>query len=399
MIKTPRIHARPGDPDFVDLNWTDPISSWTTTRLVTMPEGIHRHEVVFVAYSQGVYAIKEMPLSLAQHEYEMLRTIETSTKHVARAVGLVERPWVDEDQEWSAAVITAYVPHAFPYRQLVSGIAFGKLRTSLLDALAGLLVELHLHGVYWGDCSLSNTLYRWDASAIEAVMIDAETTRVYPQISRGQRMEDLAIMEMNLAGEMADIAAANGATLDDADIHIGADITTRYAALWKELTTSLVVTAGDHFKIRNRIDRLNELGFAVDDIDLVPVDDGVNVKIRVKVGGRQYHSEQLRQVTGIDVSENQARSILSDLAYFDARFGGTSPTRKAVGAMRWRATVFEPLILAIVRDLAEPDPYQAYCDFLAYRLKLATKLDHDVENEDAYERWSKAGFPGSTTPG
>jgi len=364
-----------------------------------MPEGIHRHEVVFVAYSEGVYAIKEMPLALAQHEYEMLRTIESSTKHVARPVGLVERPWVDADREWSGAVITAYVPHAFPYRQLVSGTAFGKLRAPMLDALAGLLVELHLHGVYWGDCSLSNTLYRWDASAIEAVMIDAETTRVYTKISRGQRMEDLAIMEMNLAGEMGDIAAEHGATLDDADIHIGADITTRYAALWTELTSSLVVTAGDHFKIRNRIERLNELGFAVDDIDLVPVNEGVNVKIRVKVGGRQYHSEQLRQVTGIDVSENQAKSILSDLAYFDARFGGTSSTRKAVGAMRWRSTIFEPLILAIVRDLPESHPYQAYCDFLAYRLMLATKLDHDVENENAYELWSEAGFPGSTAPG
>jgi len=366
--------------------------------LVTMPEGIHRHEVVFVAYTEGVYAIKEMPLALAQHEYELLRTIEASTTHVARPVGLVERPWVDEDQEWSGAIITAYVPHAFPYRHLVSGIAFGERRDSLLDALAGLLVELHLHGVYWGDCSLSNTLYRWDASAIEAVMIDAETTSVYTQISRGQRMEDLAIMEMNLAGEMADIAAEHGATLDDADIHIGADIITRYAALWSELTTSLVVTAGDHFKIRSRIDRLNELGFAVDDIDLAPVDDGVNVKIRVKVGGRQYHSEKLRQVAGIDVSENQARSILSDLAYFDARFGGTSSTRKAVGAMRWRSTVFEPLIVDILRDLPGSDPYQAYCDFLAHRLMLATKLDHDVENDDAYEYWKEEGFPGSTPP-
>lgn len=363
-----------------------------------MPEGIHRHEIVFVAYSTGVYAIKELPLPHAQHEYEMLRTIETSTKHVARPVGLVERPWVDSDREWSGAVITAYVPHAFPYRHFVSGTAFGRLRESLIDALAGLLVELHLHGVYWGDCSLSNTLYRWDASAIEAVMIDAETTRVYAQISRGQRMEDLVIMEMNLAGEMADIAAEHGATLDDADLHIGADISAKYSALWQELTTSLIVTAGDHFRIRSRIDRLNELGFAADDIDLVPVDGGMNVKIRVKVGGRQYHSDQLRRIAGIDASENQARSILSDLAYHEARSGGTSPTRKAVGVIRWRSTVFEPLILDIVEDLPDADPYQAYCDFLAHRLMLATGFDHNVENADAYKDWSEAGFPQSNLP-
>ncbi len=393
MIRTPRIHARPDHPDFVDLDWTQPITSWTTTRLVDMPEGIHRHEVVFVAYSQGIYAVKELPLRFARHEFKTLRTIEDSTRHVARAVGLVERPWVDTDDEWSGAVITAYVPHAFPYRHLVTGTGFGPRRDSLLDALAGLLVELHLHGVYWGDCSLSNTLYRWDASSIEAVMIDAETSRVYPQMSRGQRLEDLAIMELNVAGEMADIAVEHGGSLDDADLGLGTDIAERYVALWKELTTSLVVSAGDHFKIRSRIDRLNNLGFAVDDIDLIPVDGGVNVKIRVKVGGRQYHSEQLRQFTGIDVSENQARSILSDLAYHEAKFGGTSSTRKSVAAMRWRSSVFDPLILAISRDLPEADVFQGYTDFLAFRLAMATERDMDVPNDLAYDEWTAAGFP------
>lgn len=45
-------------------------------------------------------------------------------------------------------MITAFVPHAFPYRELVSGHAFGAQRDALLDAFAGLLVELHLNGFY-----------------------------------------------------------------------------------------------------------------------------------------------------------------------------------------------------------------------------------------------------------
>jgi len=393
MMRTPRLSVRPDHPDFVDLDWSEPISQWDSDRLVTMPEGIHRHPVVFVAYTQGIYAIKELPIRFARHEFETLGAMEEITRHVAVPVGLVERPWIDPSSESSGAVITAYVSHAFPYRHLVSGHDFGQRRDSLLDAFAGLLVELHLHGFYWGDCSLSNTLYRWDASSIEASMIDAETSSIYDHISRGQRLEDLSIMEINVAGEMGDIAAEHGVSIDDADLHLGFDISARYGALWRELTTSLVVTAGDHYRIRHRIDRLNALGFAVESIDLIPVDDGVNVKMRVKVGGRQYHSERLRQIVGIDTSENQARSILSDLSYHEAKLGHTSETRKSVGAMKWRSLVFEPLVHQISTDLPDEPPYQAYCDFLAFRLKAATERNRDIDNDEAYEAWRSAGFP------
>ena len=394
MINTPHIHTRLGHPDFVDLDWATPISEWTHDRLVEMPKGIHRHPVVFVAYSEGVYAIKEMPLHLARHEFNVLRSMEDATRHTARAVGSVERPWVPRDREWSGAVITAYVPHAFPYRDLVSGHGFGNQRDALLDAFAGLLVELHLNGLYWGDCSLSNTLYRWDASLIEAIMIDAETSRVYSRMSRGQRLEDLEIMEMNVAGEMADIAVEQGGDLDDADLTLGSDIAARYHGLWKELTTSLIVTAGDHYRIRERITRLNDLGFAIDDINLIPVDDGANVKIRVKVGGRHHHSQRLRQIAGIDASENQAQVILSDLNYHEVKFGRMSKTGKAVAAIKWRSAIFEPLMLKIVDDLPDQDALQAYSDFLGFRLEEAKRQMRDIPNSEAYDSWQAAGFPG-----
>jgi hypothetical protein len=394
MAKTPRIHTRQDHPDFVDLDWTRPIREWTTERLVEMPTGIHRHDVVFVAYEEGIYAIKELAPHYAQHEFEILRSMEGRTRHTAIAVGHVLRPWVDPHEEWAGAVITAYVTHAFPYRSLISGIGFGTRRDALLDAFAGLLVELHLHGLFWGDCSLSNILYKWDASSIEAIMIDAETSRIHEILSGGQRREDLEIMTMNVAGEMADIAAQQGVGLDDADMELGSEITSRYHGLWKELTTSLVVTAGDHYRIRQRIDRLHGLGFAVEEIDLIPVDNGTNVKIRVKVGGRQYHSERLREITGIDISENQARAILSDLAYHEAKLGGTSSTGKSVAAIKWRARVFEPMILEIDRLLPERDPYQAYCDYLAFRLAMATERDEDIPNAEAFAAWTELGFPG-----
>jgi hypothetical protein len=136
--------------------------------------------VVFVAYEEGVYAIKEMPLRLARREFEVLVSLEERTHRAANPAGFIERTWLDTNEESAGAVITKFVEYAFPYRRLVSGPGFGARRAQMLDAVAGLLVELHLAGCYWGDSSLSNVLYRFDAGCIEAVMIDGETSELHP---------------------------------------------------------------------------------------------------------------------------------------------------------------------------------------------------------------------------
>ncbi len=390
---TPHLQIRPGNPDFLDLPWDRPVTEWTHERLVEMPAGIHRHPVVFVAYDEGVFAIKEVPRRVANSEYHLLRALEDRTTRSAEAVGLVERVWLDPLEEQSAAVITRYVDHSFPYRHLVSGVSFGARRVQLLDAVAGLLVELHLAGCYWGDCSLSNVLYRYDAETIEAVMIDGETSELRDRLSDGQRVQDLEIMKVNLAGDMADIAAMNGVEIDHADLSLGEDIESRYLALWAELNEELVISRDEGYRIRERISRLNDLGFSVDDVELNPTDQGNVVSMKVSVGGRTFHSERLRQLTGVEASENQARVILSDLNYFLAKHGSTTPSGKSVGTFKWLTTSFEPIVAAIV-ERKDGDPVQGYCDFLNHRIRLAQKRSQDVPNDEALEDWISSGMPG-----
>jgi hypothetical protein len=377
------------------------VNDWAHRRLVEMPSGIHRHPVVFVAYDEGVFVIKELPRRLAVNEYHVFRALEDRSTRSAEPVGLVERSWVDPLDEQSAAVITRYVEHAFPYRHLVSGPGFGPRRDQMLDAVAGLLVELHLSGCFWGDCSLSNLLYRYDAEAIESVMIDAETSRLYERLSDGQRAEDLEIMKLNLAGEMADIAAMIGEEIDRADLGLGEDVESRYRSLWAELTEELVITRDESYRIRERIDRLNQLGFSVDDVHLTPTAEGTLVRMKVEVGGRTFHSERLRQQTGIEASENQARVILSDLNYFLAKHGSTTPSGKSVGTFKWLTSSFEPMV-AKISDARPGDPIQGYCDLLHHRFLLAQKRSRDVPNEEALADWIAAGTPGfdfaPTTP-
>lgn len=391
---TPRLHIRPDHPDFLDLPWEEPVNDWEHRRLVELPTGIHRHPVVFVAYEEGVYAIKELPASLAANEFEVLSTLEDFTTRAAEPAGLVERLWLDPHSEQSAAVITQYVKYAFPYRNVVSGPDFGVRRPQMLDAVAGLLVELHLAGCYWGDCSLSNVLYRYDAGAIEAIMIDGETSTLHPSLSDGQRKEDIEIMKENVAGEMGDLAAMTGVEIDRADLSLGEDIAGRYETLWAEVTEPFVVGRNESYLIRERIDRLHELGFATEDLFLEPAGDGSLVRMRLSVVGRTFHSDRLRERTGIEASENQARVLLGDLTYYESKMDGEEGEKKMLAAISWLRDSFQPLTRRIVELEPNADPVQRYCDFLHHRFILAQAQRRDIPNMEAYADWLEAGRPG-----
>jgi hypothetical protein len=309
---------------------------------------------------------------------------------------LVEDRTPDAGEEDSAALITAYEPFSFSYRQLVAGAGFGPRRKQMLDAFAHLLTELHLADCFWGDCSLSNVLYRFDADGIETVMVDAETASVTRgEITSGRREEDLAIMIENVAGDMADIAAEAGFSLDHADLNLGEDIANRYRNLWRELRREDVISGEERYKITERLDRINQLGYDVDELDLIPLpDDTAELRIRVRLGGRNHHSNRLKSLTGIDALERQARQILADLHYFKARTGASGAAGKDVAAVRWRVSEFEPL-LSDIRGLAGVlDPIQAYVDLLHHRYVMASALGRDVPTREALTDWVSRGRPG-----
>ncbi|GIU92478.1 MAG: LPS kinase [Acidimicrobiia bacterium] len=363
--------------------------------MIDLPKGISRHEVRFLRYPQAIYVVKELPTAAARRDYGVLRIVESFDGPAVRPVGLVEDRCPDPGAEESAALITLYEPFSFSYREMLQGPGFGSRRVQMLDAFAYLLVELHLNGVFWGDCSLSNVLYRFDAEAIETIMVDAETARHYPEgLTDGQRAEDIEIMVVNVAGGMADIAAAHGRDLDEADLHLGEDIADRYRTLWDELTREDVIATSERYRIEERIARLNQLGFTVDEVDLLPTGNGDRLRVKLKVAGRNFHSSRLKELTGVEALEQQARQILTDLYYFQATHDGDTPTGKAVAAVRWRVEAFEPYVarLAEMPDVA--DPIQAFCDVLHHRFVLSQRAGHDVGTAAAFEDWVASGKPG-----
>jgi hypothetical protein len=193
---------------------------------------------------------------------------------------------------------------------------------------------------------------------------------------------------------MSDIAAETGEDIETADLSLGSDIEGRYDGLWDELTASLTITRDDAFRIRERIARINELGFSVDDIEITPADGGSHVRLITNVGGRTFNSDNLRQRTGIDASENQAQLILSDLNYFLAKHGNISATGKSVGTFKWLSSQFEPMVARIAEEWHGEDPIQGYCDYLNHRMAMASARQADVDSFEAFESWVETGFPG-----
>lgn len=391
-----RLTVRPGHPDFLDLPWETPLVAWETPRLVDLPKGISRHPVRFLAYDEGLYVVKELPLRAARRDYSVLQALEGVDHLAVTAVGLVEHRQSDPTDEASAALITAYLQHAFSFRELVEGPGFGVRRNQMLDAFAGLLVELHIAGVFWGDCSLSNVLYRFDAEAVDTIMVDAETAFIVETLSDGQREEDLQIMIDNVAGGMADIAAQQGVALDHADLDLGTDIAERYRSLWLELIHVDVINPSERHKIHARVRRLNELGFDVKSVDLRPTRSGDRLELSVRPGGRHFHARRLRTLTGLHVSEWQARQLLSDLYYFQ----GPSPRETVevhsspMAGIEWRARVFDPMIEHLRGLEGITEPIQAYCDILHHRYVKSREAGHDIGSEAALNDWLTCGRPG-----
>ncbi len=387
----PDLRVRGGYPDFLDLPWDTSITEWPGELFVHLPKGISRHEVRFHERDGRLYAIKELPGRPASNDYSVLRRLVDLQVPAVTPVGIVLGRTDDPTEEASAALITAFEPYSFSFRSLVQGSGFGSRRTQMLDAFAGLLCELHLTGCFWGDCSLSNVLYRFDAEMVMAIMVDAETSSLWDELTDGQREHDLQIMEENVAGGMADIAFSQGGDLDDADLALGDDIRARYHALWEELTSVDRILPEERWRFNGRVERLNALGFEVDEVEVVADPDLSRLRMRPVVAGREFHSDRLAQLTGISALEFQARQILSDVNYFIAT--EMVGTREAA-ALRYRIEVFDPWVtrLSALDDVV--DPIQAYCDLLVFRFQESTNQESSLSTEEAFVRWLDGGRPG-----
>jgi hypothetical protein len=296
--------------------------------------------------------------------------------------------------------MTEYLAFSIQYRRLLMRFPLGPgpYRDRLLDAMAWLLVDLHRAGVYWGDCSLANTLFRRDGDKIQAFLVDAETSEIHPGLSDGQRSYDLEILVENVAFGLADLGALQGRedAFDDA-VEAAGSVRSRYESVWEELHLVPELSPDDRHAVRARIRRLNDLGFAVDEIELEPAgsDEG-SVRLRVAVTNRRFHARELERLTGIVALEGQARLLLNDLREYRAwlEHQGKRFLTEREAAEQWLTDVLEPSLEVLVPAIGEGrDPIQAYCDVLEQKWILSELAGRDVGLDAAMDAYLGLGAP------
>jgi len=356
---------------------TVPLEDWESERIVNLIRGISRHVVRFVEYDGALYALKELPERPARREYTLLRRLEGQGLPVVEAVGLVtERP-----DDLDAVLITRHLEYSLPYRALFAGRAIPDLRTHLLNALAELLTRLHLRGFFWGDCSLSNTLFRRDAGALSAYLVDAETGELHGRLSDGQRSYDIEIAQTNVVGELLDVEAEVGLPEGLDPDEVGDEVVRRYETLWYELTREETFAADERYKLDERLHRLNELGFDIEEIQLEANGGGYTLQLDPHVVEPGHHRHRLLRLTGLDAEENQARRMLNDIARFreavERREKRTLP--EAVVAASWRDEIFEPTVAAVPEELWVHLPAaEVFHQVLEHRWFLSERAGKDV---------------------
>jgi hypothetical protein len=342
--------------------------------------------VKFVDADDQLWAVKDMPPRVALKEYDVLRQLEDMGLPAVRPAGLVLQPEFD-----TAILVTRYLQGSWQYRRLFMRLPPDqpRQRARLLDAMAGLLVELHRHGVFWGDCSLANTLFSRDGQLLQAWLVDAETSEVHPSLSRGQRRYDLEILVENVAEGLVDLAERMGrpeemhATL----IAEAEQVQVRYDTLWGLLHAEPVFGFNDRYRVEATIRRLNDLGFAVDELSLQPDSaDPSRLRVHVAVGDRRYHAQHLQDLTGLDVGEGQARILLGDLHAYQAQLclEAGHDVDESTAARLWQIEVLTPyqqLAHSMVGNTGTP--IQAYCDLLEVRWLLSEKAGRDVGTNQA----------------
>jgi hypothetical protein len=376
------------------LPWAEPLEEWQDPRLVEVRQrGISRHVVRFAADDGELYALKSISEVLARREYRLLRTLAELNVPAVSVVGVV----VDRGPDTDAILVTRFLDYATTYRAVFSSPRGGQPTDRLLDALVELLVRLHLSGFFWGDCSLSNTLFRYDAGTLEAYLVDAETSERHPSLTSGQRTYDLELAEERVYGELLDLQAGELLSPEVDPMEIAAELPRRYARLWDELTREELLTQDDQrFRMAQRLRRLNELGFDVDELELISTPAGSRLKVRTKVAESGHHSRKLFLRTGLAAEENQARRLLNDIAsyraYLEQKRGHL--VSETVAANQWLSDVYDPAIAGIPESLrGRLAPPEIFHEILEHRWYMSEAAGSDVGTAAAAKSYFQTVLP------
>jgi hypothetical protein len=365
------------DPALFRLPWSRPLADWDDWYVVPLPLGLSRHVVRVVQVNRQFLAVKETEEAIALREYDLLRELQRLDQPCVVPRGVVTGRTGAGGEPLPAALLTEHLHYSLPYRTVFQHGLRAEQVPALVDALVVLLVRLHLAGFFWGDVSLSNALFRRSAGGFAAFLVDAETGELRSSISDAMREQDVTVGVENIFAELMDLQASGDTDIEVDGFAIVAQLSERYHALWDELTAAEEFGADEWYRVEQRIARLNDLGFDVDELDVRTESDRVRIQPKVVEAG--HHRRELRELTGLVAEDSQARKLLNDLAAFTAH-GGYDDEDREVVARRWLANVYTPIVELLPpglrRTISAPEYFH---EVMEHRWALSDAAGHEVD--------------------
>lgn len=383
--------AARSDPALIRLPWSRPLAEWEDWHVVHLPLGLSRHVVRVVQVSGQFLAVKETDEAIALREYDVLRDLQRIDQPAVVPRGVVTGRTAFDGSPLPAALLTEHLHHSLPYRSVFQHGLRTEQVPALVDALVVLLVRLHLAGFYWGDVSLSNALFRRSAGGFAAFLVDAETGELRPSLADAMREQDLLVGTENIFAELMDLTASGDTDIEVDGHEIVGLLADRYHALWDELTAAEEFGVEEWSRIEQRIARLNDLGFDVDELDVRT--DSERVRIQPKVVEAGHHRRELRELTGLLVEDAQARKLLNDLAAFTAH-GGYGGEDRAVVAHRWLSTVYLPITGLLTEEMrGRIAPAEFFHEVMEHRWRRSEVLGHEADIFESAEDYVATVLP------
>ena len=385
------------------LPWHLPLDEWVSQGVATLSirRGESRHPVIFIESEDVRYAIKETTPHMAQREIHILLDIEFRGIPALSPVGvvIVSAPplrvesaeigglpqYISGDRGYTVTSLAARVmPHSLLFR-----LPFNrKTKHRLLGAVAVLMVELHEHGIYWGDPSLANILIRIDGRRIMAIMADAETAEIFPgPISKGLREQDLELFHESLIWQAEDLRQARDLEedvelLDEGDYRY---FERRYRWLRREheqigshsITSTLP-------QVTRMLASLNKLGFSL-------LDAGSNAFETVISVSPGWYVRRIKELLGITIPLHYARRfynmILGHQAMMSKEAGRAVTVEEA--ARHWYEHYHLPAILLLRQILtSNQNPLEAYFAIMRHKWKLSEDAGYEIPLDEAMMSWA-----------
>ena len=379
------------------LPWNQPLEQWPEDPALAEKRGISRHVVRLIRVTDEpdseIYAVKETVSEFANREYAALRELRRLQAPSVDPIAVVEGRKDINGEELPCVLATRFLPYSLPYRVVLSGALSSHDILNMANALALLLVRLHLLGFWWGDCSLSNTLFRRDADGFAAYLVDAETGEFQKTLSDGQREHDLEIAHFNVAAELEDLALSGVLYPGMDPVRASDTVMKRYRRLWAALRDPQSLDPTDRRAVERAMRQLHDLGFAVEEVSIAIDGDNKVLNFQPKLVAAGYHTNRLRELMGLETEELQAKRILASFDRYRAREGSASATVNET-AFKWLTEVFNPIVNSVPAEhLGRVEPAQLFHEVLEHRWYLSEAAGHDVGLDFACESYISGVLP------